>query len=314
MTAHRYRCPRWATAVWLVILLLAGCAGGGVGRSREASGKGAVVVASFNFPESELLADIYGQALTAAGIPVRMELDLGTRELVMPAFEEGLVDVVPEYIGSALQMLAPGDTGGMLRTATVAAQLGRRLASWHGVVLAPSPAQDQNGLAVTRSTASRLRLRSISDLEKVAGRLILTGPPECPVRAYCLVGLRHVYGLGFRGFVPLETESQRVTALEQRVADVAVVFTTSADLAGGDLVLLGDDRHLQPVENVTPIVTSRAVARFGSRLSGALDAVSVRLSTQELRFLNWRVSEAGRAPAAEAHGWLVRQGLAPRTR
>ena len=63
------------------------------------------MVASFNFPESELLAAIYGLAIRHAGIPVRLELDLGPRELVQPALEQGLVDVVPEYLGTALTQL-----------------------------------------------------------------------------------------------------------------------------------------------------------------------------------------------------------------
>src|SRR5262245_30975781 len=66
---------------------------------------GPVVVASFNFSESELLAAIYGLAIRHAGIPVRFQLNLGPRELVQPALQQGLVDVVPEYLGTALRAL-----------------------------------------------------------------------------------------------------------------------------------------------------------------------------------------------------------------
>ena len=226
-----------------------------------------VVVASFNFPESELLAAIYGLAIEHAGIPVRLELGLGPRELVQPALEQGLVDVVPEYLGTALTSLRPPAGLAMSDPAAVRAALARALARWHVQVMAPAPAQDQNGIVVTGATARRLGLRTVSDLRRVAGGLILGGPPECPGRPYCLPGLRTVYGLRFAGFLPFDTEPQRVTALREGVVDVAVLFTTDGNLATGDLVLLADDRHLQPAENVVPVIRSSALARYGKRLS-----------------------------------------------
>ncbi|HET6965982.1 MAG TPA: glycine betaine ABC transporter substrate-binding protein, partial [Acidimicrobiales bacterium] len=226
-----------AAVVWLVALVsvAAGCTGSSPPAGSPAPPARAVVVASFNFPESELLAEIYGQALAAQGIPVRIELDLGTRELVLPAFQQGLVDVVPEYIGSALQALQTGEQSDMADRSVVAARLGQALASWHGVLLDPSPAQDQNGLVVTRQVAAEYGLQTISDLRRVSGRMTLTAPPECPQRPYCLQGLERVYGLSFRSQLPLATEGGRVTALEQHVADVALLFTTNPDLASHDL-------------------------------------------------------------------------------
>jgi osmoprotectant transport system substrate-binding protein len=271
-------------------------------------------VASFNFPESELLAEIYAQALAAAGMPVRIELDLGTRELVLPAFQQGLVDVVPEYIGSALTALEPDAAIDMSRPALVAGQLTLSLAPWHGEVLSFSPAQDQNGFAVTLASAEKYDLHAVSDLRNVGAGLTLTGPPECPGRTYCLLGLQRTYGLRVQRFIPLDTESQRVTALDEQVADMALMFSTDAALASGDIVFLTDDRHLQPADNVAPIVRDVVVARFGTRLVRTLDAVSAQLTTRELIFLNWRVAVEGRTAAAEAHGWLVRQRLVPRGR
>jgi osmoprotectant transport system substrate-binding protein len=271
-----------------------------------------VVVASFNFPESELLAAIYGLAIEHAGIPVRMQLDLGPRELVQPALREGLVDVVPEYMGTALTSLGPVTGVAMRDQAAVRDALVRAYARWHVRVLQPAAAQNQNGFAVTRGTASRYRLRTVSDLAPVASRLTIGGPAECPSRQYCLVGLRTVYGLRFAKFLPFDAEQQRVAALGDGVADVAVLFTTDGYLATGDFVLLADDRQLQPAENVVPVVTAKTVARYGTRLVDALDAVSARLTTKGLIFLNWRVSVAGKNVLAEARGWLERQGIVPR--
>ena len=99
---------------------------------------------------------------------------------------------------------------------------------------------------VTGATARRLGLHKVSDLRRAAGRLTLGGSPECPDRPYCLPGLRKVYGLGFAGFLPFDTEPQRVTALREGVVDVAVLDTTDGNLATGDLVLLATTATCSP--------------------------------------------------------------------
>ena len=91
------------------------------------------------------------------------------------------------------------------------------------------------------------------------------------MRNYCLAGLRDIYGIEFGHFVPMESEAQRIAALEQGVVDVSLVFTTDGRVAVGDLVLLADDRGLQPAENVVPIVSSRVVARYGRQLVEVLE-------------------------------------------
>jgi osmoprotectant transport system substrate-binding protein len=295
----------------LLLMMLASCQQAPAGRPGSAHG-GAVVVASFNFPESELLAAIYGLAIRHAGIPVRFELGLGPRELVQPALEQGFVDLVPEYLGTALTSLRPHPKVAMSDPVAVRHTLARAFGRWHVQVLAPAAAQDQNGVVVTRAAAARMHLRTVSDLRSAAGRLTLGGTPECPHRPYCLPGLRSVYGLRFAGFLPLDTEGQRVTALQEGVVNVAVLFTTDGNLATGDLALLADNRHLQPAENVVPVITHSAMARYGEQLARAVNAVSAALTSKALLFLNWRIEVAGNSVLAEARGWLERRGLLPR--
>jgi osmoprotectant transport system substrate-binding protein len=121
--------------------------------------------------------------------------------------------------------------------------------------------------------------------------------------------LRTAYGLGFAGFLPFGTEPERVTALRNGVVDVAVLDTTDGNLAVGDLVLLSDDRHLQPAENVVPVITSNALARYGKRLGDAVNGVSAQLTSQALLFMDWRVEVAGAGVTAEARAWLERHGV-----
>lgn len=305
------RSPARLAALALLAAVLPACSSGGTPGPAPAAG-GAVVVAGFNFPESALLAEIYAGALEGAGVPVRREGSLGPRELVQPALLRGLVDLVPEYLGTALASLAPDAGVDRSDPAAVRLALERAMAP-HGLqVLAPAAAQNQNGLAVTRATADRLGATKVSDLAAGAATLALAGPPECPERPYCLKGLAEVYGLHFGRFLPYATERQRVTALREDVADVAVMFSTDGELAAGDLVLLADDRRLQPAENVVPVVSARAAGRYGARLVDALAAVSAQLTTQSLVFLNWRVGVAGKDTATEARAWLRRHGMAAR--
>ena len=270
-------------------------------------------MASFNFPESRLVAEIYAQALEDAGIEVRRELDLGPRELVQPVLRQGLVDVVPEYLGSALAAADPASRADRSDPAAVSGALAAAVEPWGLRVLEHAEAQNQNALVVTRATAERLAIATTSDVRSFAPSLTLGGPPECPRRRQCLAGLAGVYGLRFAAFVPLTGQAQVRRALEDGVIDVGVLFTTDGALAGGDLVLLDDDRGLQPAENLVPMVQAEVlVGAAGRRLSAALDRVSQRLTTANLRFLNWRVTVAGNDAAAEAHAWLVRQGLVAR--
>ena len=301
-----------AVAAWLVLPLLLGACTGEENAPRPVEPPSAIVaVASFDFPESELIAEIYAQALADAGVPVRREPGLGPRELVQPALQQGLVDLVPEYLGAALSSVAPQSNVDRHDPVATRNALDTALRRWSLRTLTPSTATNQNALVVSRSTARTLGLRTISDLRGEAPRLTIGVPPECPRRDYCLPALSRVYGLRFGTVTLLSTESQRVTALRENVVDVALLFTTDGSLASDDVVMLRDDRGLQPAENVVPVVSERALRRHGDRLAGTLDRISERLTSENLRFLNWRV-EAGHGIAAEARGWLLRHGLVTR--
>jgi osmoprotectant transport system substrate-binding protein len=298
--------------VLVLLLVPSGCTSHPHHAAPTAPPSGAVVVASFNFDESRLLADIYAQALRHAGIPVRRELDLGPRELVWPALRQGLVDVLPEYLGTATATADPSVALEQISRVKLLATLRSRLAAWRLTALRPAAAVDQNTFAVTRATARRYALRTLSDLARVAPHLVLGGPSECPQRPLCMVGLHRLYGIRFRAFKAFDEAAQRQSALTEGVVDVELTFSTDGRLATGEFVPLRDNKHLQPVEAIVPVVSDRVIARYGARLTGALNAVSAALDSRALRFLNWRVSVAGKDVSAEAQGWLRRHGLLAR--
>ena len=295
-----------------VLLLLAACEGSGPSPPPRTA-PGTIIVGSFDFPESEVLAEVYGQALESKGLPVRLALNLGPRELVEPALLRGLVHLVPEYQGSALDFLSGPQTA-VADPATTHASLDRRLARTSALALRSAPAQDANAFAVTGATARRYHLEKISDLVPIADRLVFGGPRECPHRPLCLQGLRDVYELSFRHFSPLDTGgSLTYAALTSGDVDVAEVFSSDPVVAERGFVLLRDDLGLEPAENVTPVVSRALVRRYRDRLTATIDAVSARLTSRQLVSINRSVA-GGLSPAAVAARWLAGQGLTPSPR
>ena len=303
--------PRLLLPVVLLLALVACLPSGPDREPTVAADAEAVTVGSFNFSESTLLAEIYAQALESVGLPVERALEVGPRELMQPALEQGLVDVVPEYLGSALAYFDPGAAVASLDASAIHKRLVEALSRSGVEVLAPAPAENQNGFAVTAATAERYGLRTLSDLGPVAGELVFGGPPECRERRLCLAGLQSRYELQFADFVALGDAGGRRTraALTEGQVDVALLFTTDGHLATDEFVLLEDDRELQPAENVVPVVRRETVERYGDRLVGRLDQVSAVLTTEDLSQLNRRVDVGDEGPAAVAAAWLAGEGL-----
>ena len=163
-----------------------------------------ITVGAFDFPESVLLAHIYGDALKAKGFPVRVLPGLGSRELVDPALMSGLIQLVPEYAGSALQFNSLGRQSATSDVMATSKALTELMADRGVVAGLPAAAQNTNAIVVRAATAARYGLRSITDLARMAPRLTFGGPPECPGRAYCLPGLKQTYGLRFKTFIRLD--------------------------------------------------------------------------------------------------------------
>ncbi|MDP9219287.1 MAG: ABC transporter substrate-binding protein [Actinomycetota bacterium] len=287
-----------------LIVALAGCAGGGP--SQPPSGRGVVRVASYDFSENEVLAEVYGQALRRKGFRVTLSAQLGTREIVEPALEQGHLDLVIDYLGTALDFASPGDPHTHGDSATAYQALRTKLAPRGIDTLGFAQAQDQNGFAVTAQFARQHGLSKISDLVGLSASLVFGGPPECPNRPYCLPGLERAYGLRFRSFLPMPTRIATATALTTGEISVGLLETTDARLADGQLRLLADDRGLQPRENIVPLVRRDVMKAHGSRVTAALAHVTAVLTTRDLIELNRAVEVDGLSPAQAATQWLAR--------
>jgi osmoprotectant transport system substrate-binding protein len=290
---------RLFAAFFAVALLASACNGD------DAEDRPTVTIGSVNFDENVIVANMYAGVLEEAGYTVNRRFMLGARDAVMPAAEGGEIDLFPEYIGSATEHFEPGTATG--DTDETAAAL-RGLLDERGLeLLEPAPAENKNGLVVTRETADQHGLTATSDLQPVAGELVLGGPPECPERPLCLIGFTETYGLEFADFQPLDAGGPiTVQALRDGDIDVALLFTTDESIVEFGWVLLDDDQDLQPAENIAPVIRSEVVT---DELRDLLNGLSAQLTTEEITELNRRVRLEGEDPQDVAEGWLRDQGL-----
>jgi osmoprotectant transport system substrate-binding protein len=231
-----------------------------------------------------------------------------------PALEQGVVDIVPEYLGTALEFLRAESEIRPSSPERTHARLQRAFAARGVDVLNYASAQDRNEIVVTKATARRLDLRNISDLRPVAAELAFGGPPECPSRPNCLLGLESLYDLHFASFHSLDAGGPlTVAALNEAQIDVGLMFTTDPQISRNGFVVLRDDRHLQPAENVVPVVRREVIERHGARVARALNEVSAELENQDLIDLIARVTIDGRAPEDVAKQWLDDLSLGAQT-
>jgi osmoprotectant transport system substrate-binding protein len=293
---------RFRPATLVAVLLLAVLPACG-GSDPEPTAPETVRFASYDFSENQTLTEVYAEAARRAGLPVTVQHGVGPREVVSPALQQGVVDVVIDYLGTALAFARPSETRPSREPVEMHADLARTLGERGVLVLDPAKAEDQNGFAVTTRFAAEKGLARLSDLADLAPSLTFGGPPECPDRPFCLQGLEGTYGLHFGTVLTLSSRAATVEALLSGQIDVGLLETTDARLAVAPVQLLIDDRDLQPPENVVPLVRAEVVDRWGEELRTALDEVSTRLTTNDLVNLNRLVEIEGWTPREAAEYW-----------
>jgi glycine betaine/choline ABC-type transport system substrate-binding protein len=143
----------------------------------------------------------------------------------------------------------------------------------------------------------------------IASQLTLGGPPECPQRPYCAIGLKDTYGVTFGSFKPLDTGGPlTVAALKSGTIDVALLFSTSSVIAANNWVVLKDDKHLQQADNIVPVVRTDVL---NDEISTLLNKVSGSLTDENITPLNAKVELDKEDPADVAQGFLQEQNLLP---
>jgi osmoprotectant transport system substrate-binding protein len=298
-------------ATTVATFTLTACGGGSdpLAKSSESAGSGAaaggsIVVGSANFPENELLADIYAGALEAKGVKVTTKLNIASRETYVPALKNGEINLIPEYTGNFAKYL---DKDAVVTDEATAIESLTKALPDNLVALKPSKAQDKDSVVVTKDTATKYSLTSIEDLKPVAGEIVLGGPPEWKTRPDGVPGLERVYGLTFKEFKPLDAAgSLTVQALKNGQVQAANLFTTDPNIKANDFVVLEDPKSLFGAQNVVPVMSKDKAT---PEVTAALDAVSAKLDTDTLATLVTKVVIDKKDASAVAEEWLKAQGL-----
>jgi osmoprotectant transport system substrate-binding protein len=305
---------RGVLAVLVVVVALVGSACGSDNKksaTKTQPASSTVVIGSAPFSESVILANIYGKALAGEGVKVTLKTGLGQREVYEPALERGGrnsgIDLVPEYVGTLLEFLNKnaGEASGELQPTVE--KLRARLESKGLTALDASPAADQNAFAVTRATADKRQLAKLSDLAPIGSQLTLGAGSECPTRPFCIPGLEKTYGIKFKTFRVLDSGGPKTKdALTAGDIDVGLVFSSDGAVAARNFVILDDDKHLQSVDNVIPVIRSDALT---DKVRSVLNRISAALTTSELSGLNKRADVDKQDPDVLAAEWLKSKGF-----
>jgi osmoprotectant transport system substrate-binding protein len=284
-------------------LAIAGAMGGGAVAQEPPS----FIVASFNFPESALMAEIYAQALEAEGFSVdRAGINIGERAALMTAFESGQVNIFPEYVGFGLTFFTGAD-GASPEVAAITATNdpvtdAQSLEEVYGLVgidaavFGFTPATSTNAAVVRPDTAEQYGLSSMSDLAAVQGELRFGLPPGCETNPACRQALEEGYGITWPP-ANLETidpcGALMATALKENAIDVAWLCSTQTDIAQNGWIVLEDDLQTQPAGNIVPVVRNDVLAQVDggeATIAAVLDPISSQLTTAALTDLLVRVT------------------------
>ncbi len=265
---------------------------------------GKIIVGSADFPENQLLAQIYGQALAKAGFDVDYQLAIGAREVYYKALESGEIDLVPEYTNSLLSFVLRLKDPNAKPTATnveeQVAELGTALPDTLEV-LTPSTAEDKDVIGCTADAAKKYNLTDLSSLGKASKDITIGAPPEFETRSpFGLVGFKEIYGADFKSFVPLQF-SAILDALKAGQIDCGNLLSTSSAIATEGFVALVDDKNTVPNEAVLPLVRKEVVT---PELESTLDDISKGLDTEKLTALMVKIEVDAAAPDVVAKEYL----------
>jgi len=294
--------PRWLLAA-VVAMTMAVAACGSTSTNGGTTSKGTITIGGFNFPESSVLAQLYGEALAHAGYTVNYKLLLGNREVVAPAIKTGQIDIYPGYAATDLEYYNKGAGEANGDATATTAKLNTHLQPLGLQALTPSSAVDQNAFAVTKATQAKFNLTKLSDLAAIGSQLVLGAGPECPTRPFCQPGLLATYGITFKAFKALDTDGSLTrAALKNDSIQVGLVFSSDADLNDLGLVVLQDDKHLENADNVVPIIRTPIAT---ADVTSILNKVDAGLTTADLVTMNGQVSLQHMDADAVAKAYLV---------
>jgi osmoprotectant transport system substrate-binding protein len=279
--------------------------------SASTSAGGSLTLAGQSFPEAALVAAMYSQLLETAGYDVTTKL-VDSRDGYMADFPGG-VDVVPEYVGGIVNFLnsqkngdnaTPFDAG----NGEELQQQGQPLLDEAGItLLGQSAATDTNAFMVTQKYSDDNGVTKLSDLEGVSVKL--AAAPDCEGRLDCEGGLTDQYGIDVTEVLPLGYASdQTYQSVISGESELGETSTTDGTLASQGLVVLEDDKHIQPAQNLVPAVSTEFLSAHPD-VAAVLEPLMAALDTATLTALNAEIAVDRKKPEDVASEFLTQAGL-----
>ncbi len=298
-------------------LALTGCAGDDLDSNSDSDSpsasadKGSITLAGQNFPEATLLASMYEQLLEKEGYTVTVKL-VDSRDAYMPTFPGG-VDIVPEYVGGIVNFLNTQANGAEAQPfeagdgEQLAADGESLLADADISLLDVSPATDTNAFFVTQDFSDTEGVSTLSGLEGMS--VVLAAAPDCKGRLDCEGGLSKNYGIDVTKVLGLGYASdQTYQAVIDGEAQLGETSTTDGTLESQGLVVLEDDREIQPAQNLVPAVSTEFLDA-NPDIADLLNPLMAALTTEGLTELNGRIAVDREKPEDVAKSFLEDQDL-----
>ena len=303
-----------ALGLTITTLVLAACGGGGtadpLGSSSAppsgSAGGTPIVVGAANFTESQILAEVYAQALTAKGLTASTKPPIGSREVYIKALQDNSIQIVPEYTGNLLLFVDKNATA--TTRDELASALPTALQADDLKIGKVSAAADQDVYVVTKEFSQQNNLTSLADLKNVSSNVVLGGPSELATRAYGPEGLKGIYGATLKQFKPYDSPAVKTKDLLDGKIQMGEYFTTESAIADNGFVPLADPQSMILPQNIVPLMRGDVAAN--PAVSAALDPVQAALTTEELTALNKQVDVDKMDPNEVAAAWLKSKGLA----
>src|SRR3954449_1698772 len=237
-----------------------------------------------------------------------------TRDVYMKQFPKS-VDVVPEYVGGIADFLNGQKNGANAKSITTSdpeqtLAAAKPLTDAAGItMLDPSQATDQNAFFVTKKFADQNSLKTLSDLGGSGKSVVLAAAPDCEGRTDCEGGLSKDYGIKVTQVLPLGYASndtyQSVINGESQLGETS---TTDGTLESQGLVLLEDDKQIQPAQNLVPAVSTEFLDAHPD-VADVLNGLMKALTTENLTELNSKIAVDRQKPEDVAKQFLTDNGL-----
>ena len=264
---------------------------------------GHVVIASKDFTESILLAEIAAQLLEARGVRVERQFELGGN-LPHEALLNGKADLYPEYTGTAYAAILHHTPISDPRA--VYQQVKQEYAKNFNLEISqPLGFENTFAILVRGDDARRLKLRTISDAVPYAPQWRAGLGQDFMSRADGFPGFSKAYDLEFREVREMDL-SLTYIALSTKQVDLIAGNSTEGRISKLDLVQLEDDRHYFPPYEAVYVVRRAALSAV---LSETLAKLANAISTDEMRQLNYEVDGNKRSVKAVVAAWVSRKGL-----